>query len=52
MTIPAVIAHGGAGPGPARQDNLQTAINKAAEILTAGGSALDAAVQALSLIHI
>ena len=51
MTIPAVIAHGGAGPGPARQDNLQTAINKAAEILTAGGSALDAAVQACVILE-
>ena len=39
MVIPAVIAHGGAGPGPARQDNLQVAIEKAAEILITGGTA-------------
>ena len=51
MTIPAVIAHGGAGPGPARQDNLQVAINKAAEILSAGGTALDAAVQACVILE-
>ena len=51
MVIPAVIAHGGAGPGPARQDNLQVAIKKAAEILTAGGTALDAAVQACVILE-
>ena len=51
MVIPAVIAHGGAGPGPARQDNLQVAIKKAAEILIAGGTALDAAVQACVILE-
>ena len=30
MAIPAVIAHGGAGPGPSRQKNLEVAIKKAA----------------------
>ena len=51
MVIPAVIVHGGAGPGPARQDNLQVAIKKAAEILIAGGSSLDAAVQACVILE-
>ena len=44
MIIPAVIAHGGAGPGPSRQENLELAIKKAADILISGGNALDAAV--------
>ena len=51
MTIPAVIAHGGAGPGPDRQENLEVAVRKAAEILSAGGSALDAAVQACVILE-
>ena len=51
MAIPAVIAHGGAGPGPSRQKNLEVAIKKAAEILIAGGNALDAAVQACVILE-
>ena len=62
MSKPAVVAHGGAGPGPMRQDNLEKAVEKAANILRLGGNALEAAVEAcvileddpvfLSLIHI
>ena len=51
MAIPAVIAHGGAGPGPSRQENLEVAINKASEILVAGGNAIDAAVQACMIFR-
>ena len=34
MTIPAVIAHGGAGPGPDRQENLEVAVRKAVLTMT------------------
>lgn len=51
LAIPAVIAHGGAGPGPSRQENLEVAINKASEILVAGGNAIDAAVQACMILE-
>jgi isoaspartyl peptidase/L-asparaginase-like protein (Ntn-hydrolase superfamily) len=51
MTIPAVVAHGGAGPGPIRQDNLERAVEKAASILKSGGSALDAAVEACVILE-
>ena len=46
MTVPAVVAHGGAGPGPDRQQNVEMAIKVAAEILKSGGSAIEAAVEA------
>tara|TARA_B100000900_G_scaffold156885_1_gene133380 strand:- start:4798 stop:5619 length:822 start_codon:yes stop_codon:yes gene_type:complete len=51
MVNPAVIAHGGAGPGPSRQANLKLAIKKASEILIAGGNAIDAAVQACVVLE-
>ena len=43
----AVIAHGGAGPGPERQENLQKAVDVATELLLAGASAIEAAVEAV-----
>ncbi len=46
MTVPAAVAHGGAGPGPDRQHNVETALSVAAEILQSGGSAIEAAVEA------
>ena len=52
MTIPAIVAHGGAGAGPDRLANVERAVAIAAGILESGGSAVDAAVEALSLIHI
>ena len=51
MTIPAVVAHGGAGPGPVRQKNLEIAVQKAADILTSGGSALEAAIEACVILE-
>ena len=46
MTVPAAVAHGGAGPGPHRQENVEAAIARAAGILEAGGTAVEAAVEA------
>lgn len=46
MTEPAAVAHGGAGPGPDRQQNVEIALKVAAEILQSGGSAIEAAVEA------
>ncbi len=51
MTVPAVIAHGGAGPGPQRQENVEVAITRAAKILDAGGSAVEAAVDACVILE-
>lgn len=51
MTIPAVVAHGGAGPGPTRQENLEKAVERAASILKSGGSALTAAVEACVILE-
>ncbi|MCP2507274.1 MAG: isoaspartyl peptidase/L-asparaginase [Candidatus Thalassarchaeaceae archaeon] len=51
MYIPAVIAHGGAGPGPKRKTNLDIAVNKASIILKSGGSAIDAAVEACVILE-
>ena len=48
----AVVAHGGAGPGPERQKNLQRAVDVASKLLLSGAYATEAAVEALSLIHI
>ena len=46
MTVPAAGAHGGAGPGPHRQENVEAAIARAAGILEAGGTAVEAAGEA------
>ena len=46
MTEPAAVAHGGAGPGPDRQQNVEIALKVAAEILQSGGSAIEAAIEA------
>ena len=51
MSKPAVVAHGGAGPGPMRQDNLEKAVEKAANILRLGGNALEAAVEACVILE-
>ncbi len=51
MTTPAVVAHGGAGPGPDRQLNVEMAVKVAAEILQSGGSAIDAAVEACAVLE-
>ena len=51
IIVPAVIAHGGAGPGPNRQENLETAVQKAADILKSGGNALEAAVEACVILE-
>jgi len=45
MIIPAVIAHGGAGAGPERLQNIEKAIEISTEILVNGGSAIEAAVE-------
>ena len=47
----AVIAHGGAGPGPERQENLQKAVDVATELLLAGASAIEAAVEACVVLE-
>ena len=51
MAVPAAIAHGGAGPGPSRQTNVEVSISRAAEILGAGGSAVEAAVEACVVLE-
>ena len=51
IIVPAVIAHGGAGPGPNRQENLEIAVQKAADILKSGGNALEAAVEACVILE-
>ncbi len=51
MTVPAVVAHGGAGPGPHRQENVEAAIARAAGILEAGGTAVEAAVEACVMLE-
>lgn len=51
MTTPAAVAHGGAGPGPDRQHNVEAAVQRAAEILQAGGSAVEAAIEACVLLE-
>ena len=45
MIIPAVVAHGGAGAGPERLENIEKAIKISTEILVNGGNAIDAAVE-------
>ena len=51
MAVPAAVAHGGAGPGPPRQENVEAAIARAANILEAGGSAVEAAVEACVILE-
>ncbi len=51
MVKMAVIAHGGAGPGPKRQENLQNAVEVAVELLLSGASAIEAAVEACVVLE-
>ena len=51
MGIPAVIAHGGAGPGPEREENVKIAVRVASKILESGGSAIDAAIEACVVLE-
>ena len=51
MSIPAVVAHGGAGPGPERTENVEMAVKNAAKILESGGSAIEAAVSACIILE-
>ena len=51
MAIPAVVAHGGAGAGPERLENVERAVAKAAGILDSGGSAIKAAVEACVVLE-
>ena len=51
MRVPAVVAHGGAGAGPHRLPNIEAAVSRAAEILEAGGSAVEAAVEACVILE-
>ena len=51
MHVPAVVAHGGAGVGPHRLPNIEAAVSRAVEILEAGGSAVEAAVEACVILE-
>ena len=51
MSIPAVVAHGGAGAGPERLANVERAVAIAAGILESGGSAVEAAVEACVVLE-
>ncbi|DAC43117.1 MAG: hypothetical protein CMA71_03265 [Euryarchaeota archaeon] len=51
MVKMAVVAHGGAGPGPERQTNLQRAVDVASELLLSGSSAIEAAVEACVILE-
>ena len=51
MVQPAAVAHGGAGAGPERQPNIEAAVAKAAEILSSGGSAVEAAVESCVILE-
>lgn len=51
MSQPAAIAHGGAGAGPERQPNIEAAVARAAEILSTGGSAVEAAVESCVILE-
>ncbi|MEC7708356.1 MAG: isoaspartyl peptidase/L-asparaginase [Candidatus Thermoplasmatota archaeon] len=51
MSIPAVVAHGGAGAGPERIANVERAVAIAAGILESGGSAVEAAVEACVVLE-
>ena len=52
MTVPAIVAHGGAGAGPERLANVERAVAIAAGILESGGSAVDAAVEAFMALNL
>ena len=47
----AVIAHGGAGSGSERQENLQRAVDVATELLLTGASAVEVAVEACVVLE-
>ncbi|MEC7744074.1 MAG: isoaspartyl peptidase/L-asparaginase [Candidatus Thermoplasmatota archaeon] len=49
--IPAVVAHGGAGPGPDRQKNVEEAVEIASRLLQSGASAIEAAVEACVVLE-
>ena len=51
MVKMAVVAHGGAGPGPERQKNLQRAVDVASKLLLSGASATEAAVEACVILE-
>ena len=51
MAVPAAVAHGGAGPGPDRQHNVELALSIATKILQSGGSAIEAAVEACVVLE-
>ena len=51
MAKMAVVAHGGAGPGPERQANLQVAVDIASRLLLSGASAVEAAVEACAILE-
>ena len=51
MAKMAVVAHGGAGPGPERQANLQVAVDVASKLLLSGASAVEAAVEACVILE-
>ncbi len=51
MSIPAVVAHGGAGAGPERLANVERAVAIAAGMLESGGSAVEAAVEACVVLE-
>jgi isoaspartyl peptidase/L-asparaginase-like protein (Ntn-hydrolase superfamily) len=51
MAKMAVVAHGGAGPGPERQQNLQKAVDAASKLLLSGASAIEAAVEACVILE-
>ena len=51
MVRAAVVAHGGAGPGPDRRANLIPCLERAREVLDLGGSAIEAAVEACVMLE-
>jgi len=51
LSVPAVVAHGGAGAGPERLANVERAVAIAAGILDSGGSAVEAAVEACVVLE-
>ncbi|MBJ29271.1 MAG: hypothetical protein CMB61_04345 [Euryarchaeota archaeon] len=51
MSVPAVVAHGGAGAGPERLANVERAVAIAAGVLSSGGSAVEAAIEACTALE-
>ena len=51
MSVPAVVAHGGAGVGPHRLPNIEAAVARATEILESGGSAVESAVESCVILE-